>query len=58
MGSILAGLQQAAAWNLDERRARGTALRALIEKEYSWARVGQNWAILYQHLARGRVEYV
>ena len=51
--SILAGLQQAAAWNLDERRSRGKAMRSLIEKEYSWARTGQDWAALYQRLAGG-----
>lgn len=55
--SILAGLRQAAAWNLDERRERGMAMRVLINNEYSWTRVGQDWANLYRQLAKSEYEY-
>jgi len=56
--SILAGLQQATAWNLSERGARGTAMRSLIKSEYSWTRVGKDWANIYQQLVRGDDENV
>ncbi len=55
--SILDGLQQAAVWNPVERQAHGRAMRTLIANEYSWARVGQDWAIQYQQLAQGKVEH-
>ena len=55
--SILAGLQQAAAWNLSERGAHGVAMRSLIMNEYSRTRVGQHWANAYQQLARGDDEH-
>ena len=56
--SLLAGLQQAAAWNLSERGAHGLAMRSLIKNEYSWSRVGRDWANAYQQLARGEHEHV
>ena len=54
--SILAGLQQAAAWNPVERGAHGRAMRSLINNEHSWNRVGKDWADLYEQLARGEQE--
>ncbi len=56
--SILAGLQQAAAWNPAEREAHGAAMRSLIMNEYSWTRVGQDWAKSYSQLAGGDYEHV
>ena len=51
--SILAALQQAQAWSPVERTARGQTLRALVESQYSWQQVGQQWAALYQRLCGG-----
>lgn len=51
--SVLAGLQQAAAWTLPERRSNGVAMRELVETNYSWATVGSQWASLYERLAGG-----
>jgi glycosyltransferase involved in cell wall biosynthesis len=48
--SILAGLSQAVNWCEPARLDRGKALRALIERVYSWSQVGQNWAELYQSI--------
>ena len=49
--SILAGLRQALAWSDAERQERGQSLRALVERQYGWERVGKEWADAYQSLA-------
>jgi|GEM_PF-566093 len=48
--TIYAALCQAAAWAQAERQARGAALRALVQQQYSWARVGQQWQDVYSEL--------
>jgi glycosyltransferase involved in cell wall biosynthesis len=48
--SILEGLRQALAWSAAEREKRGLALRALVERQYGWERVGKEWAGAYQSL--------
>jgi glycosyltransferase involved in cell wall biosynthesis len=48
--SILEGLQKALAWSPAEREGRGRALRALVERQYRWERVGMEWAAGYQGL--------
>jgi glycosyltransferase involved in cell wall biosynthesis len=48
--TIYAALGQAAAWSAAERQARGAGLRALVQQQYSWARVGQQWQEVYAEL--------
>jgi glycosyltransferase involved in cell wall biosynthesis len=48
--SILAGLRQALGWSAAERQAQGQALRGLVERRYSWEKVGEEWAAVYERL--------
>jgi glycosyltransferase involved in cell wall biosynthesis len=50
-GSIRAGLNQALAWSPEERLARGRAMHSLVESQYNWIRIGQQWAGVYQNLS-------
>lgn len=44
----LAGaLETALNWTPAERKSRGTDMRALVEREYSWESVGERWIDLY-----------
>ncbi len=51
--AIRAGLVQSAAWSQEERWQRGEEMRTLVEQEYSWQRLGKDWASLYGSLAGG-----
>lgn len=49
--TVYAALCAAVMWPEEEQRSRGQRLRALVKEQYSWARVGQQWADAYQDLA-------
>jgi glycosyltransferase involved in cell wall biosynthesis len=43
-------LKQVVAWGDSERQARGSQLRQLVERRYSWEAVGPRWLSLYDEL--------
>lgn len=49
--AVLAALKQVQSWTSAERQSRGSRLRALVEQQYSWERVGRQWADVYHELA-------
>jgi len=50
VGELAQALRQATTWDEQERRERGRAARALVEREYSWAVIRQKWHDLYTSL--------
>ncbi len=54
--AIYQALSLAQSWSQGERQERGKAMRALVEKQFSWRRVGQQWAEIYQRLAGNLAE--
>ena len=47
ISELAQALRQATSWDELERRERGKAARALVEREYSWAVIRQKWYDLY-----------
>jgi len=47
VGELAQALRQATTWDELERRERGKAARALVEREYSWLAIRHKWRELY-----------
>lgn len=51
VGELARALREVATWGDAERKERGRAARALVEREYSWAVIRQKWYDLYRSLS-------